>query len=60
MGWLLHVGGEQVGQPHHTPGGVFAAAMFVMAARGDGTGGGTWQLDWDGSYRWHDNEKPPI
>lgn len=55
LGWLLHVGGEQVGEPHATPGGVFAAAMFVMKGRGEPDTGGTWELEYDGSYRWYAN-----
>jgi hypothetical protein len=38
LGWFLYVGGEQIGQPHQTPGGVFVAAMGVMTARGRAAG----------------------
>ena len=58
LGWLAYAHGEQIGQPHSSPGGAFAVAIIAMRDRGDGRSGGSFVLDWDGSYRWHDGEKP--
>lgn len=57
LGWLVHAHGEQIGEPHSTPGGAFATAIIAIREHGDGQDGGTFQLEWDGSYRWHDGER---
>lgn len=54
LGHLLYVHGEQVGAPHVSLATAIAAAVTVMRERNEvSPGGGSWVLDWDGSYRWH-------
>lgn len=50
VGWLLCVGGEQLGV-YDKAGEVFATAAFVMQSRGHNPAG-TWRRQLDVSYDW--------